>query len=203
MRSPYNWAVLALVIELPSYGYELAQRFERTYGDALRLSTHAQVYKALDALQTRGLIELLPSDEPAGVSADPLRQPKPRYRASPEGLRGYEDWLVSQAQAERHRAWLLTRALTLLKPQEALAVIDRLEHAYKGEVPIGAQELKRTLVVTTDGRSLDGASESSAGESDLTSELIGDQDRLLVKARLSWLELARHKLQALIAEQGQ
>ena len=31
MQSPVNWALLGLVIERPSYAYELAQRFERTY----------------------------------------------------------------------------------------------------------------------------------------------------------------------------
>jgi DNA-binding PadR family transcriptional regulator len=185
MRSPYNWAVLALLIELPSYGYELAQRFERTYEDALRLSSHAQVYKALDALQARGLIEALPPD---GPTDEDLRQPRPRYRASPQGVQSYEDWLVAQANEERERAWLLTRALTLLKPRAALAVIDRLEHAYR-------EEAKRTPLDTTDDRFLDGASE-------LSTELIHEQDRLLVKARLSWIEVARGKLQALAAKRG-
>jgi DNA-binding PadR family transcriptional regulator len=185
MRSPYNWAVLALLIELPSYGYELAKRFERTYEDALRLSSHAQVYKALDALQARGLIEALPSDEPTG---EELRQPRPRYEATAEGLLRYEDWLLAQAHEERRRAWLLTQQITLLKPEAALAVIDRLEHAYR-------EEAKRTPIDTTDGRFLDGASE-------LTAELIRDQDRLLVKARLSWIKLAHRKLQALAAQRG-
>lgn len=35
MRSPLNWALLGLVIQRPSYGYELVQRFERIYEDAL------------------------------------------------------------------------------------------------------------------------------------------------------------------------
>jgi DNA-binding PadR family transcriptional regulator len=187
MRSPYNWAVLALLIELPSYGYELAQRFERTYEDALRLSSHAQVYKALDALQARGLIEALLPDESA---IEELRQPRPRYEATAEGLLRYEDWLLAQAREERQRARLLARALTLLKPPAALAVIDRLEHAYR-------EEAKRTPTDTTDDdRFLDGASA-------LTTDLIHEQDRLLVKARLSWIKLARRKLEALSAQHGQ
>ena len=35
MRSPVNWALLGLIIERPSYAYNLAQRFERRYGDTL------------------------------------------------------------------------------------------------------------------------------------------------------------------------
>jgi hypothetical protein len=30
MRSPINWGLLGLLIQRPSYGYELVQRFERT-----------------------------------------------------------------------------------------------------------------------------------------------------------------------------
>ena len=55
MRSPVNWAVLGLTIERPSYGYEILQRFERNYGELLKLSSPSQIYKALDSL-----MELVP-----------------------------------------------------------------------------------------------------------------------------------------------
>src|ERR1019366_9433026 len=88
MRSPVSWALLGLVIERPSYGYELVQRFERTYGDALELSSPSQIYTALEALERRSLIEKLPDDDP---STDVGRQPKPHYRASGDGVGGYQD----------------------------------------------------------------------------------------------------------------
>ena len=71
MRSPLNWALLGLVIQRPSYGYELVQRFERTYEDALELSSPSQVYTALDALRRRSLIEELPAEEVPAWCASP------------------------------------------------------------------------------------------------------------------------------------
>ena len=49
-QSQVQWGLLALVIERPSYGYELATRFERAYGGALRLSSTSYAYTALQAL---------------------------------------------------------------------------------------------------------------------------------------------------------
>src|ERR1700677_3584874 len=140
MRSPVSWAVLGLLVELPSYGYELVQRFEPTYGDTLELSTASQIYAALNALERLGLIEQMPA---TGTEGEERRQPKLHYRVTGEGVCGYEDWLVAQAHEERRRSWLLTRQLTRLAPQAALAVIDRLEEAYK-------EERMRRPVDTTD-----------------------------------------------------
>src|SRR5450755_3254873 len=78
MQSAVHWALLGLVIERPSYGYELAHRFEHAYAGMLHLSGISYVYTALDTLQRRGLIE-----EIAGTRAG--RQPKPRYRATSDG----------------------------------------------------------------------------------------------------------------------
>src|ERR1017187_4710028 len=84
MHSPVNWALLALVIERPSYAYELAQRFERTYGEVLSLSSVSHVYTALAALRSRELIEELPGTRTGA-------QPKPRYHATESGMELYGD----------------------------------------------------------------------------------------------------------------
>src|ERR1700684_77907 len=86
MKSAVNWALLGLVIERPSYAYELAQRFDRTYEGALSLSSTSHVYTALGALSDRGLIEEL-----AGSRVG--RQPKPRYRAPAQGRGRSCEWL--------------------------------------------------------------------------------------------------------------
>ncbi len=96
MKSPINWALLALVIERPSYAYELAQRFERTYDGVLSLSSISHVYTALDALSSRSLVEEVPGSREA-------RQPRPLYRATAEGLEHYEAWLIRQVHGERRR----------------------------------------------------------------------------------------------------
>ena len=54
IRSPVYWALIGLVIERPSYGYELLKRFEREYGQMLPLSSESHVYRALTSCRSRG-----------------------------------------------------------------------------------------------------------------------------------------------------
>jgi DNA-binding PadR family transcriptional regulator len=124
MRSPVNWGLLGLLIERPGYGYDLFQRFTRTYGKSIELSCQSQIYKALDALQERGLIELIPGDV---ALPDELRQPKPRYRARPEAVPDYRDWLITQLTQERQRLELFALQVGMLPPGDALVVVDRYE----------------------------------------------------------------------------
>ena len=110
MRSPIGWGVLGLLIERTGYGYDLVNRFERTYGDTIELSSPSQIYKALTALEDRGLIEKIsPLEE--------LRQPKPHYRATAAGLRDYQDWLLVQVTQERQRSSLFAIQLAMLEPR--------------------------------------------------------------------------------------
>src|ERR1700752_4134845 len=102
MRSPINWSLLGLVIQRSSYGYELVQRFERAYEGALELSSPSQIYAALDVLERRGLVELLPLSE----ASENSRQPKPHYRVTPVGRTAYVDWLVSHVHNEQRRSLL-------------------------------------------------------------------------------------------------
>jgi DNA-binding PadR family transcriptional regulator len=182
MRSPVSWALLGLVIERPSYGYELVQRFERTYGDALELSSASQIYTALDTLARRALIEELPTD---GAANGMVRQPKPHYRATAAGVSGYQDWLIAQVHEERRRSRLFARQLAALGPRAALAVIERYEQAC-------LREARGTPLATAEDPSVDGA----AG---LAARLVCEEDRLTLGARLSWIEYARREFGALAA----
>lgn len=145
MTSAVNWALLGLIIERPSYAYELAQRFERVYGDTLVF--HA--YTALGALASRSLIE-----EIAGTHGG--RQPKPHYRATPLGIDSYRDWLVAQVREDRRRQRLSAIQLAGLahEPEAALEIISRCEHAYLEEAggsryPCGTETGIRTAQLTT------------------------------------------------------
>jgi DNA-binding PadR family transcriptional regulator len=180
MRSPVSWALLGLVIERPSYGYELMLRFERTYGDALELSSPSQIYAALDTLARRGLIEELPTDGAAsGAASAVVRQPKPHYRATAEGVSDYQEWLIAQVRGERRRSRLFARQLAALEPREALAVIERYEQAC-------LQEAKGTPIAAVKDPQVDGAG-------GLAARLAGEEERLAVGARLSWIEYARRE----------
>ncbi len=179
MRSPVNWALLGLVIQRPSYGYELVQRFERTFTEALELSSPSQIYTALDSLARRSLIEeMLPAGE-----RDVVRQPKPHYRATRTGVRSYSDWLLAQLDDEHRRCRLVAQQLALLPPQEALCVIDRYEQACLKDASVLRASPQRR-------------ESSPDGSSALVERLAVEDDRLKVGARLAWLEYARRELEA-------
>lgn len=183
MRSPVSWALLGLVIQRPSYGYELVQRFERTYGDALELSSPSQIYTALDTLVRHCLIEMLPVEE---LDVGGGRQPKPHYRATAQGTSDYEQWLISELQRQRRRSRLFAQQLAVLAPQAALRVLEHCEQACLKE----ASAPPPSAATGAGGTSLDGPGE-------LSPRLIAEENRLAIGAKLAWIEYARRELRAL------
>jgi DNA-binding PadR family transcriptional regulator len=178
MHSAVHWALLGLVIERPSHGYELAQRFEAAYAGMLQLSGVSYVYTALDALQRRGLVEEIP-----GTRAG--RQPRPRYRATAEGMLGYRARLTEQIREDARRARLFARQLAVFvrKPEIGLDVIERYGQACLDEAAAAGEH------------ELDPADAASG----LASRLVSEQSRLSLEAKLPWVEYVRHEFQALAA----
>lgn len=184
MQSPVNWALLGLIIERPSYAYELAQRFERTYEGALSLSSVSHVYTALGTLRGRALVEEVPGTRTG-------RQPKPQYRATLRGVRDYRAWLVAQAEEDSRRRRLFVLQLTALMrdPQAALETIDRYEQACLREAgripPVEERDAETDVPVSPD---------SSA---QLLARLLAEESRLTLGTKLAWIEFARRELRAL------
>jgi DNA-binding PadR family transcriptional regulator len=178
MRSPVNWAVLGLTIERPSYGYEILQRFERNYGELLKLSSPSQIYTALDSLIERELIEAT-SASPAGGAS---RQPRLHYRATENGVRGYQEHLIGQAEEGRRRASLFARELAALAPDAALAVLDRYEQA--------------CLAQAATARPAPSGPTASDTSVPLADRLAAEEERLAMEAKLPWIEYARRELRA-------
>lgn len=192
MQSSVNWALLGLVIERPSYAYELAQRFERTYDGVLSLSSSSHVYTALGTLEGRGLVE-----EIAGSRAG--RQPKPRYRATPTGVREYREWLLGQVGEERRRQRLLMLQLTALTRDlqmapEVIADYERacLAQAIGGSIPVAERTAGGDRTALGDGTAAGG--EAAGEESGLSSRLLAEEERLAAGARLAWVQYAREQL---------
>jgi DNA-binding PadR family transcriptional regulator len=180
MQSAVHWALLGLVIERPSYGYELAHRFEHAYAGMLHLSGVSYVYTALDTLQRRGMIEEL-----AGTRAG--RQPKPSYRATVEGVRSYQERLTAQIQEDLRRSRLFARQLAVFaqEPEMALEIIERygqacLEEAGGAPLPTAADPPPDAI-------------------SGLASRLVSEESRLSLEAKLPWVEYARREFKALAA----
>jgi DNA-binding PadR family transcriptional regulator len=177
MHSPINWALLGLVIERPSYAYELARRFERTYDGVLALSSVSHVYTALATLRERGLVHEVPG---TGQSVRSRR----RYEATAEGLTEHGDWLVRQVSEERRRERLLVLQLGALArmPGRAKAALDEYEQACLCELTAAPP-----------------AGDQTPGTTGLISRLIGEETRLTVAAKLRWVQYARSQLEALPA----
>jgi DNA-binding PadR family transcriptional regulator len=185
MRSPVNWALLGLIIERPSYAYNLAQRFERRYAAVLPLSNIGHIYTALGALDGRSMIE-----EIAGTREG--RQPKPHYRATALGVKEYREWLLGQVGEDRRRNQLFVLALAALtnKPEQVLEVMAGYEQAWLSE-GMG------TPIARAHDAASDSLSSSSEGASALLRRLIEEENRLAVGAKLEWIEYARQELKKL------
>jgi DNA-binding PadR family transcriptional regulator len=183
-QSQVQWGLLALVIERPSYGYELATRFERAYGGALRLSSTSYAYTALQALEEHGLVE-----EVAGTGGG--RQPKPIYRATDAGLEALKDQLISEVSDDRRRSRVSARKLAAFahEPEVALALIAGIREACLLEA---VQSLNAQPVTS--------AEVEPAGH--LAARLAAEEGRLAVDAKLRWLDYAARELKAQIGRQA-
>jgi DNA-binding PadR family transcriptional regulator len=184
MTSQVNWAVLGLLIERPGYGYQIMQRFADTYGEELPLRSDSHVYSALNALESRGLIEELPGASVVLSGTD--RQPRPSYRATHEGVLKYRDWMLAQTGEDRRRCRLFVRQLAVFahEPEAALEVLDRYE-----------QECLREAANTRAIASNDLQANTVGG---LVGRLISEESRLVAQARLPWVEYAREAFRSLM-----
>lgn len=178
MRSLVNWALLGLVIDRPSYAYELAQRFERTFGEALTLSSVSHVYTALGTLKERELIEEMPGSREG-------RQPKPHYKASSKGVADYQAWLTGQIAEDRQRQRIFVLQLGALArhPQAALEILGHYEQACLEEARAG---------------SLPGNEDGSEGVSQIVAALTSEESRIAIAGKLAWARYAREMLDALV-----
>lgn len=183
MRSPVNWTVLGLVIERPSYGWELWKRFERLYGDVLAVGSESNIYAALNTLREKALIEEVEGSR--SVIPGATRQPKPHYHATRQGLEAYEAWIIAQAREHSRRSLQFARQLGALaqQPQTALAILGRYEQAClddKGaRIPTSSEFPARVVPGLGD-------------------RLASAHGRGIKTATLGWIAYARQEFEALV-----
>jgi DNA-binding PadR family transcriptional regulator len=181
-RSPAAWLVLALVIEQPSHGYEICQRYQRRFGDMLPTSV-PRVYGALDRLRDAGMIRPIASKpaKPAGKQHLMRRS----YRATDAGLEAYHRWVAERMRDDPQRPQLLARITSsgLLGTDAVLDVIDRYQEECMEELralPTGSELLES----------------GQASLQELTESLVIDQQRRELRARSDWAAHARKVLEA-------
>lgn len=178
MRSVVNWALLGLIIERPSYAYELARRFERTYDGAIALSSVSHVYTALGTLRERGFVEEVPLEGRGARS-------KHRYRASGRGFEEHARWLIGSVGEDRcHQRVLIVQLGALARyPERAIAVLDSYEQACLAEMaaaPVAGKE------------------EQGPGVIRLVARLAREETQLRVTAKLAWVQYVRDEFTRLV-----
>jgi DNA-binding PadR family transcriptional regulator len=185
LRSQVACAVLGLVIEKPSHGYEIGQRFDRRFGGFLSVG-RSSIYAALGTLMDAGLIEKMSGRSTTGVSRG--AKAGASYRATARGARAYRGWLAERVRNDPQRVEMIGR-MTLAGVQSAEAALDFIGR-YERECVREAQELARPI---NDG-DLD-----CEGISGLVERLLIEERRRMIDAQLSWITYARAELRAVSA----
>jgi DNA-binding PadR family transcriptional regulator len=126
LHATVNWAVLGLVIEKPSYGYEIGRRFVSRFGGLVPASL-SNIYTTLDRLVRLGLVE--PSHAEAATQSG--RQHKLHYRATSEGARAYRAWLARRLRTVDQRSELMLRLLSVC--MRGVPALDEVLSRYEAE----------------------------------------------------------------------
>lgn len=166
--------MLGLVLERPSYGYELVSRFDRAFGEQpwqWRVTPQA-IYGALNDLEADELIEPVEQD---GMrwSASPQRRSRQNYRVTGTGARAMREWLARPMASNPSREELLIRLHFGESDDAGLTGMLRL-HAVQC-----LEELERIGAAPAETR---------------VQRLVKEDRRLAVQARLSWIDFARAEL---------
>lgn len=172
-----KYAVLGLLLERPSYGYEVLVRFRRAFDAAQWAITPQGLYASLDRLERDGLIEPVAA---RGRDAS-RRQPKTPYRVTPTGARELRRFLDAPISADPSRAELLVRLQCAAAGDSGslLEMLDGYEQACLDELGrIGGEA----------------PTPRAAASRSLLERLALEERRLGIQARLMWIDYARQEL---------
>jgi DNA-binding PadR family transcriptional regulator len=173
------WLVLALVVEKPSHGYELYQRYERRFAGLLPKS-RSSIYEILPRLRADGMIEpiVIEPDCPAGRQYESRNS----YRATRIGAQAFRGWVAEWMVDDSGRQQVLARIASVyfLGVDLLLGVIDHYERECMREM--------KALPVSD-------LEDEHCGVAELVESLVVDQRRREVRARIDWATHARRVLQ--------
>jgi DNA-binding PadR family transcriptional regulator len=178
---PVQLAVLALLIERPTYVYELSQRFDDRFGELLPVAT-GTVYKAVDGLLKRGLVERM-----AIEGEEDRRQPKPHYRATADGARTLRQSLADDMRGDPFQADMLQRLMSV-SVQDARAMLDLVDRYER----VCLEQLG-TLAPAPPPLVL---GEPQTSFATLRGELVAEERRLALEAQMKWVAYARRRIEA-------
>ncbi len=180
--STVHWLMLALVIEKPSYGYEIAARYERRFGLLLPTSK-TSIYGSLDRLEQEGLVEPLPP-QPTPMGG---RHRRVSYGPTTDAIPTHRRWLSSPVVAARWHDELLARIGTAHLHGVA-AMLDLLErYAHYAE-----QHQQRVQELMTE--------HSPGGQQSLqtvSAALLLTEQQGTATAHIDWVRAARDEVKRL------
>jgi DNA-binding PadR family transcriptional regulator len=177
VKAGTKYAVLGLLLERPSYGYEVLVRFRRAFDAAQWAISPQGLYASLDRLERDGLIEPVEVQD-ADV---PRRQPRTPYRVTPSGASELRRFLETPMSADASRPELLVRLQCVSRDDSGplLQTLDGYEQACLDEL----------------GRIGNEAPDAAAAAADsLLERLVLEERRLGIQARLMWIDYARREL---------
>jgi DNA-binding PadR family transcriptional regulator len=168
-------AVLGLLLERPSWGYELVARFERTFGEQpweWRVTPTA-IYRALNRLEGDGMVQPIDSEAGERWMDSAQRRMRQSYRVTGDGARSMREWLTTPMPSSPSQEELLIRVHFGDASDETLRSMLR-RHA---EACLA--ELERIAATSAETR---------------MQRLVKEDRRLAVQARLSWIDFALAEL---------
>lgn len=181
LKSQVACVVLGLVIEKPSYGYEIWQRFEPRFGGFLSAGK-SMIYLALANLVAAGLIEEMVGMESVGVRRG--AKPGASYRATRRGARAYMRRVAERLRDDPRRAEMLGRMTLagITGTETALELLDR----YEEECLLEAQRMALPAL-NTPWRVVSEVAR-------VVERLIAEERRRTIDAQLKWVAYARAEL---------
>lgn len=169
-------AILGLLVERRSYGYELMQRLEERLGPAWQLNP-STVYAALGQLEAG---ELAVCCSPAPPTASPRPRGRDRrvmYEVTPSGRNAFEQWVRRPSvRQEPIRSELLLKVITA-RAQDIPGLLEAVDHAEA--LAATFHEECNTAFAASEGRHPDLAREAAL---------------FRLEAELRWLRKARRSL---------
>jgi DNA-binding PadR family transcriptional regulator len=185
MSSLVDYTVLGLLIEKPSYGYEIYDRYERRFEDLVGESSLSNIYAVLKRLQREAMIEQTAVEVATGSEG----RPRIYYRVTGAGAGFFRGWLAERMRDDRGRSELLSRlAATGMRQVDAmLEVMDRYEE----------ECMKEAQRATTPGHD---ESPSADQEVELIKDLMAEERRRSIAAQIDWIDYARSRVRAYAAK---
>lgn len=172
VRSAFNAAVLSLVIERPSYGYELFQRFEERFSGLLA-SRLQHVYRALDRLRLQGLIEPYELEAEDGSVRDGVR-------ATAKGARAFRAWQRDPIRTTNDAPLQVMIRFAATRPDDVATALYLLD-CYERVV----------LALARGGR---------AGGGTLVEQALDEQRRVYLDSKLRWVAWVRDQLRKQVVQ---